>query len=213
MSTIIRATDRNRSTQTVAFNFDDMAARADQYLGKVRGEVKGIVAQAQQEAAAIRQRAEQEGRQAGMQAVEQSVREQLATALPALKQVIEDLGHAKQEWLRNWETSAVHVASAIAARLIRQELASQPEIALRLVREALELAAGSARLRIHLNADDCKAMGQHVEMLIEELAPMADAEIVPDAAITPGGCRVETQFGIIDQQFESQLKRIEEELT
>ncbi len=213
MSTIIRATDRNRGTQTVAFNFDDMATRADQYLEKVRAEVRGIVAEAQREADAIRAKAEQEGREAGMRAVEETVRQQLATALPALRQVIEDVQHAKQAWLTHWESSAVHVAAAIARRLIRRELTNQPEITLTLVREALELAAGSSRLRIHLNVDDCKAMGQHVEMLIDELSPMTNAEVVPDAGITPGGCRVETQFGIIDQQFESQLKRIEEELT
>ena len=48
------------------------------------------------------------------------------------------------------------------------------------------------------------------------LAPkrtLTTAEIVADPAITLGGCRVETRFGIIDQQFEAQLKRIEEELT
>jgi flagellar assembly protein FliH len=42
---------------------------------------------------------------------------------------------------------------------------------------------------------------------------LAGAELSGDPQISPGGCRVETQFGTIDQQFESQLKRIEEELT
>jgi len=36
---------------------------------------------------------------------------------------------------------------------------------------------------------------------------------VADPDITPGGCRVDTQFGSIDQQLETQLARIEEELT
>ena len=40
-----------------------------------------------------------------------------------------------------------------------------------------------------------------------------DGAIVADPEITTGGCRVETQFGMIDQQFEAKLERIEEELT
>jgi len=48
--------------------------------------------------------------------------------------------------------------------------------------------------------------------LIDEMAALGSAEVTADAQITPGGCRVETRFGSIDQQFESQLKRIEEEL-
>ena len=49
-------------------------------------------------------------------------------------------------------------------------------------------------------------------MLVEELSPHIETEIMADAEITPGGCRVETRFGVIDQQFEAQLQRIEEEL-
>jgi flagellar assembly protein FliH len=213
MSTIIRATDFNRGTHGVAFNFDDMAAQADNYLDKLRAEANQIVAKAQQEAEAIRRRAEQEGQQAAMQAVEQVVRNQLGTTLPALRQAIEEIQHAKQAWLTHWEASAVHVAAAIAGRLIRRELSRQPEITLTLVREALELASGNSQLRIHMNPADHKALGEHVEMFIKELATLTQAELVADAEITPGGCRVETNFGIIDQQFEAQLERIEEELT
>lgn len=213
MSTIIRATDRNRGIHGVAFNFDDMAARAGKYLDKVRAEASRIVAKAQEEAHAIRNRAEREGHEAGMRAVEQLVAEQLATVLPALKQTIQDIQHAKQAWLTHWEASGVHVSAAIARRLIRRELTRQPEIPLTLVREALELAAGSSKLRIHLNPEDHKEIGTHAQMLIDELATLTTAELVADPEITRGGCRVDTNFGVIDQQFEAQLKRIEEELT
>ena len=213
MSTIIRATDKNRSTQCVAFNFDDMAGRADRYLGNVRQEAEKIVAAARAEADAIRKQAEQEGRQAGFQAVEKIVADKLATTMPAMHKVIEDIGHAKQSWLTHWEASAVHVSAEIAKRVMRRELPNQPDVTLTLVREALELAAGSSRLEIHLNPDDHQALGSQVEAIAKELSTLAETTLVADPDITPGGCRVETGFGTIDQQFESQLKRIEEELT
>ena len=52
------------------------------------------------------------------------------------------------------------MAAAIARRVIRRELTRQPEIPLALVREALELAAGSAQVRIHLNPADHRGAGQ-----------------------------------------------------
>ena len=67
--------------------------------------------------------------------------------------------------------------------------------------------------RIHLNPSDREALGDQVDLLTKELAPLATAELISNPSITPGGCRVETQFGSIDQQLETQLKRIEEELT
>lgn len=213
MSAIIRATDAGRGTPGVAFNFDDMAVRASRYLEQVRAEAAKIVAKAQQEADAIRNRAEHQGRQSGWQSVEQIVRQQLATVLPALSQVVQEIQHAKQAWLTHWEAGAVHVAAAIAERLIRRELARQPEVTLTLVREALELAAGSSELRIYLSPADHKAIGDRVEMFVKELSGLTAAGLMADPEVTPGGCRVETRFGVIDQQFEAQLKRIEEELT
>jgi len=213
MSTIIRATDRNRGTHGVVYNFEDMAGQANRYLEKVRAEAGRIVVQAQQEAAAVTARAVQEGRDIGRREIEQMVAKQLGTVLPALKQAVDDIRHAKQAWLTHWEAGAVHLAAAIAGRLVRRELPRQPEITLDLVREALELAAGHSQLRIHLNPADHQSIGSQAELLLRELSTLTEAEIVPDDAVTPGGCRVETRFGIIDQQFEAQLKRIEEELT
>jgi len=217
MSTIIKATDNHPGVQRVAFNFDDVAATANEYLEKVRAEAKQILLKAQQEAQAIRKQAEAEGRKAGQAALEQVVEKQLAkqltTLLPALRQAIAEIHHAKQAWLTHWEKSGVHLAGAIAARLIRRELSRHPEIPLALVREALELAAGGARIRILLNPADHAALRPQVEALTTELSSLADAELIADPQITPGGCRLETQFGVIDQQFEAQLARIEEELT
>jgi flagellar assembly protein FliH len=212
MSTIIRATDRNQATVGVAFNFDDMATQAKQYLDKVRADAASIIAQAHQEAATIRKRAEQEGRQAAMAAMEQAVVKQLGTVLPALRQAIQDIHQAKQAWLTHWEATGIHVAAQIARRLIRRELTVQPDIPLALLREALTLAAGSPQVRIHMNPADHRAIEHQAQALIQEMSGLGETQLIADPAITTGGCRVETRFGIIDQQFEAQLARVEEEL-
>jgi len=213
MSTIIKATDHDAAVQTPAFNFDDMAVRANQYLDEIRTEAVAILTKAKEEAEAVRSEAEVEGRKAGRKVVEQMVREQLTTALPALKQVVHDIGQAKQAWLRQWEKSAVHMATVMAGRLVRRELPKLPDVTLTLVREALELAVGSPELTIRLNPADHKMIDKDVELLASQISALGAVRLVADPEITPGGCRVETQFGVIDQQFEAQLARIEEELT
>lgn len=213
---VIKAGD-HQTAQCTTFNFEDMAVQANRYLEKVRMEAAQIVAQAKKEAADIRRRAEAEGRQAGQQAVAETVRQQLgqklATLLPALQQAIHQIQDARQAWLQHWEKNAVHLASLIAARVIRRQLAQQPDIPLQLIREALELAAGSSQIRLLLHPNDYQTLQPQVEMILRELAPLGQAEAVADPTISPGGCRVETRFGVIDQQLEAQLRRIEEELT
>jgi len=217
MPTIIRATDQNRGIQQEAFNFEDLATQAHRYMEKVRAEAAQLLAAAQQEADKLKKRAEAEGRAAGRRAIEQTVTEQLAkqlaSLLPALRQAIREIHDAKQAWLTHWEKSAVGVAAAIAARVVRRELTQVPQIAVDWVREALELAAGSSHLRIHLHPDDCETLGRQAQVLAKELTATASIEIIPDPEISLGGCRIETRFGRIDQRLEAQLARIEEELT
>jgi flagellar assembly protein FliH len=216
MPTIIRATDQNMATAGVAFNFDDMTGQAKKYLDQVRLDAAKIVVQAQQDAASIRAQAQAQGRQAALAEVDQMIQRQLATVIPALRQAILDIHQAKQTWLAQWETAAIHLAAEIAKRLIRGELTRQPnaqKIPLTLIREALQLAAGSGNVRLLLNPEDHKALQDQVQLLVKEMSGLGETQIVADAAISPGGCRVDTRFGVIDQTFEAQLTRIEEELS
>jgi flagellar assembly protein FliH len=212
MATIIHAADAHHRPQAAAFNFDDFAAQARLHLAGARAEAAEIVARAVGEADCIHRQAEEAGRNAALQEVEAMVAGQMAPPLAALRQAVADLHDARQQWLSHWEAAAVRLAAAIAQRVIRRELRVQPEITLALVREALELAAGSPTIRVHLNPEDYKLLGTQVRGLIDAISALGGAEVVSDAAIGQGGSRVETRFGTIDQQIESQLKRIEEEL-
>jgi len=217
MPSIIRASDHGGAIAATAFNYEDLTKQAKRSLDALRAEAikeaARIVAKAQQEAEAIRRQAEQQGRQAAIDSARQLMQQELQTLLPALRQVISEIQHAKQAWLRHWEAAAVHVAAAIAKRVIRRELSQSPQIALTLIREALELAAGNAQLRVRVNPEDYKLLGNDVDLLVREMSGLAQVEVIADAEISRGGCRVETRFGLIDEQIEEQLRRIEEELT
>jgi flagellar assembly protein FliH len=199
-----------------AFNSTNLADEANDYLHKVREEAARIVAQAQREAEEIRRHARREGseeaRQAGVDQARRDLQEQMLTALPALRQFVNELKQARQEWLRNWENNAIHLASAIAGRIMRREAAKDPRITLGLIREALELAAGNGEITLLLNPGDYETLRAEIEQLQSELGNLAPTSVVPDPQITPAGCRVQTRFGTVDQQVEAQLARIEEEL-
>lgn len=93
-----------------------------------------------------------------------------------------------------------------------KQLIAEPEIALNLLREALELSLGGGALTIRLNPDDHTALGKKATKMIAEFGKLAPTEIIADPQISAGGCRIETQFGTIDQTVEAQLTRIAEEL-
>jgi flagellar biosynthesis/type III secretory pathway protein FliH len=137
---------------------------------------------------------------------------QLETLLPALQTMIERLETAKQSFLQLWEQSAIKTAMAIAERAISRQLPKMVDVPIKLLREALELGAGSASVRIRLNPDDYEALRPQMDILIREMTKAAETEIIPDIKITSGGCVLETSLGVIDNQIESRLERIEQEL-
>jgi flagellar assembly protein FliH len=211
-----RESCEERGAQSVAFNFDDMSSAADKYLDKIRREAAQILAQAKQQAEQIRQQAQQQGREQAVQQAQtevvSKVREQLAGVLPALERAVEQLQQARHEWVEQWEQNAVHLASAIAARVIRREVSQTPQITLALVREALELASGSQQIQLRLNPADRQALGAAAEDLAARVAKLAPTQVVADPDVSPGGCIVSTDFGEIDQRIEAQLARIQQEL-
>jgi flagellar assembly protein FliH len=222
MATIIRKdspreTPSGRAVQPVAFSFSDMRGQASDYLGTVRTEAAKIVQQAHQQAEQIRRQAEVEGRKAAEAAIErildERVGKRMATLLPALEKLLTEMNNTKAQLLERWQQSSLHVATAIAERIIRREVAQDPQITLDLVADTLRLAAGMTEITLHISPTDHANLGTQITRLANTVGHLAPSAVVADENVSPGGCVVRTKFGEIDGQIESQLKRIEEELS
>jgi flagellar assembly protein FliH len=221
MATIIRKDDHRevaagKAVQPVAFSFGDMRGRAGDYLETVRVEAAKIIQEAHRQAEQIRRQAEVAGRKAGEAAVDRMLEEKIArrmdTLLPALERTAGQLDDAKGDLLRHWESAAVRVACSMAAKIIRRELAHEPQIALDIIAETLRLATGASQITLHVNPTDYEHLGQQINRLADTICHVSPAQVIADPEITPGGCRVTTQYGEIDAQIETQLRRIEEDL-
>ncbi len=221
MATIIKTETQARATGTplrrVAFDLRDFSGQADDYLDRVRVEATKIISLAKQEAEKIRSQAEQAGRKAAEEAIEKilddKVAQQMRTLTPALQTAVAQIVDSQADWQRHWEKSIVELACSFSKRIVRRELKQQPDIALEWIREALQLASGAAEITLRLHPSDLVTLRSQVEQLAAVFSPAAPARIVGDETISLGGCRLETQFGSIDQQLETQLARISEELS
>ncbi|HET6326779.1 MAG TPA: FliH/SctL family protein [Planctomycetaceae bacterium] len=225
---LLKANDVRGLGSKVVFNFDDLRQRGDAYVESVRQQVGEMLATAEAEVSTLRKSAHQlgyeEGQRDGLrnagEAIEQRARqiaekttaEGLATALPALKLVAESLAVERDRWIGDWDATGVRLAAAIAERLLGRELQFKPESAREMIREALQLAVGAPRIRVHLHSDDAQLMGKQATEVIRSMAACGEAEIVADNALTRGGCLIETQHGQIDARIETLLDRIVAEL-
>lgn len=212
----------------IAFNYDDFRKKCDEQLQQVREQARQIIESAQAEAAAIRQQAHDrgltEGRRDGLAAAaeqmeqrttalaEERTRQRVRTLLPAIEELVKGLTQQRDAWLTEWEANAIRLSAAIAEKLLHRSLALHPEYSREMLREALELVSGTSDLRIRMNPQDVELLGDNAEEIVRAFAACGAAEIVPDAAIHPGGCVITTRDGSIDGRLETLLSRITDEL-
>lgn len=143
------------------------------------------------------QRGQAEGFAAGQQAALQQ-----AQRLQALvDHIMRPLAHLDEEV----ERALVDLAGGIARRLLHDEIKTTPEHVLTLVREALSGLPPQLRsVRLQVHPDDAT-------LLREQLAPPADVKdfnIVPDAELQRGDCRVHTESALVDARLDRRVRVI-----
>ncbi len=196
--------------------FVDLRAEIDRQLQEAQQQADLLVAEAERQTRSIRQQACQQGlddaRQQTAQAVSAGVDQRLQTVLPAVRDSVSGIQQERVRLLQAWERQLIQLAVAIAERIVRRELTQQPEITIDLIRETLELAAGSTTLKLRLHPADQQALQEPLQALLARCGESTRLEAVADPAIEQGGCIVDTEYGTIDQQIGTQLERIENEL-
>jgi flagellar assembly protein FliH len=162
--------------------------------------------------AQLQQQHEQRAREAhaaglreGEAAGRQRAAAELQPAIDRLARSIEEIGGLRARLRAEAEADLVQLSLAIARRVIRRELAIDPEALHGLVLGALEKLRGQeiSRVRVH---------PAHAALVTESLrqnSASAKVEVIADSSRELGTVIFETQRGNLDASVESQLQEIE----
>ena len=157
-----------------------------------------------QQLRAARQSGYQDGYRDGLVALEgfkQSFAAQTTTQVGALvRSVGEQLDAMQQEMAR----ALAATATALARQVLRSELQSRPDCVAQVAEQALEALLLSARhivLRVH--PDDHALVAGHSA----EAIAARGARIVSDPQIQRGGCRVDSDIGLVDATIDERWRR------
>lgn len=210
------------------FNPTDMLAETAQRVEQARQEVENYLQAARNQAKQVLEEAHKQGFQAGyqeglkqgnaeaarqyQQKLQQEVQQRLSTLMPALQQVIQYLREANDHWQGEWESLGIQLANAIASRIVHQSLSDHSEIARKTLSQCLSLVGRVPRVTIWLNPKDAESLKIDQQGFDSAFQGIGEVRIIEDATLTPGGCRVESEFGSIDAAIETQLDRIVDEL-
>lgn len=166
--------------------------------GYRRVEDKSLISKASDEANAIRENAYREGYEAGL-AAGQSVIGELET-------VITDFMNTREDGLMSTADEIASIAITVAEKIIKTEVACDSTLVLGLVRETIQKAGKQNRtIIVKVNPDDAALVKTSLK---EEPIPHLKAELIimDDPLVDSGSCIVETNSGLVDASFSTQLE-------
>ena len=103
------------------------------------------------------------------------------------------------------EQQIVDLAMLVARQLFRREIRSDPTHVIGVVRDALKILPSSSRqVEVHLHPEDAALVRE--SLAVSEKQP--SWQIVEDALLSRGGCRVTTENSQIDATAESRLNSL-----
>jgi flagellar assembly protein FliH len=114
-----------------------------------------------------------------------------------------ELGSLRETLIQQTERQMVQLALTIARRIVYREVSLDPELIAAMAHVALKKLSTTSPATIRLNPEDYTVVAGDGE----RWAGMP-VNVVPDPAISRGGCLVESEFGRIDASIDRQFQEM-----
>lgn len=153
---------------------------------------------------ATRQQGYQDGYRDGLAALEafkQSYANQLNVQFSAITQ---SLSGQMDDLQQDMARALAVTATQLAKQMVRAELNTRPELVAAVANEALEallLSAKHITVRVHPHDLDFVTQGA------AEVLAARGGRVVSDATVSPGGCLVESDIGVMDASMQARWRR------
>ena len=133
----------------------------------------------------------------------------LQPVMERLARSIQEIATLRPKLRQEAEADVVKLALAIARRVIRREMAADPDALRGLVMAALDKLAGQEVSRVKVHPSHTAT----VKSCLQQITAGSVVEVVSDPSREPGTVVFETARGNLDASVDSQLQEIERGLT
>jgi len=170
-------------------------------------EKDAVLAAARQQAAAIAADAHRAGREKG----EKEALEKIAAAdklLADAAEIRQEAYKQRDKLLSGAEGEIVQLVLAVAAKVIKAELATNRETVFSLVRGGIAELAGAKRITIRAHPALAGKLTGEEEALSRLAGSVTEVTISGEPSFEPGDCQIESDYGILDAGVDTQLNNL-----
>ena len=154
----------------------------------------------------------QNGNQAGVTQTTNQMLSQVTPVIEEMEKVINNLNLQTDTFLKFHEQEILNLIIKIARKVIDVEVSLNPEIILNTLARCLEFLTEKDEIRIIVNPTEIEIIKENLNKLSLSYELPKNVDILGNAEILPGGCRVDFKAGSIDADIETQFAEIKRNL-
>ena len=159
----------------------------------------------------LRRQAFEQGRQQGEAQARAALQAEVTHERNQLREALHKFKLERDRYFAHIESDVVHLALAIARKILHREAQMDPLLLTGIVRVALEKLESGTRVRLRAHPGDIRAWAEYFAMQAEmQGTPGTAPELIGDANLRRGECTLETEAGSTQVSLEGQLKEIEQ---
>lgn len=199
-------------------------AQAEETIRRASVTADEIIRQSQLDSEQVKKMAYQDGFQQGSrEGYDRGYREGLAKAAEDAAEdaaairaqasdVLNQTEELRRKKLEELEQEIVDLAREIAESLLTVQLSLDREVILSVASESLRLVADRPSVVLFVSPDELELVESKKDELKSLLPARAQLQVVADAAIEPGGCRIDTGQGGVDATMKTRREALQKVL-
>ncbi len=157
-----------------------------------------------------RERGREEGHSEGFARGMSEGKVEAAASLGRLGEIISSLENFRENKLTEMVPQIIDLSLEIAKKIVHKEIDLDRNLILSVAQDAIsKVGEKEEYVIIKTNPLDYEVMIPHIDLLKEQ-SGLRNISIEPSAAISPGGCYIETPTGEIDARLEEQMKEVQD---
>jgi flagellar biosynthesis/type III secretory pathway protein FliH len=146
----------------------------------------------------------EQGNAAGLAAADEA----MADTLHRLTALINGVHESHSAFFRSAERQVVDLALQIAQKVVEREVENMPDLAVNVIRAALEEMDGRTAVRVRVSPDDEELLRRRWSQVVPPGIGADRIELQQDERVQSGGAIIETTHGQVDAQLESKLAQL-----
>ena len=179
----------------------------------VQEKAEAILAEARHQAEVLKQEGHQQGLARGQEEGREEAKKELLPSLYAFAQAGQSLIVLEEQLVARMTPEIARLALEIAEKILLKQVNEDPEVVARVLERARLEIPHARHVQISLNPTDYETLVKmQPELVLVEKEGGRKVEVTVSEKIGRGGCRIETELGVVEATIPSQMQEIRKQM-